>query len=212
MASIVTHPAVPLALAVAFGRRCVSGRLLLAGLGASILPDADAFGLDLGIPYGHLLGHRGLSHSILFALLLAVWAALLHRPLRSSRSAAFAVVFISCASHGLLDALTNGGLGVAFFSPLSNHRYFLPWRPIAVSPLDADFFFSGWGFRVLHSEALWVWLPSALLGGLGLLIRHGPKANHPLHGTAVRASTSDAPGASNSGTAAPLTGPKRSLP
>ena len=175
--SILTHPAVPLALGVAYGQRYVSRRLLLAGVGASILPDIDSLGLRLGIPYEHALGHRGFSHSILFALLLAASAALLYRTLRASPSAAFAVVLISCASHGLLDALTNGGLGVAFLSPFSNHRYFLPWRPIAVSPLDIDLFFSAWGLRVLHSEALCVWLPCALLGGLGFLIRREPKAN-----------------------------------
>ena len=69
MPSILTHPAVPLGLAVAYGQRYVSGRLLLAGVGASVLPDIDSLGLDLGIPYGHMLGHRGLSHSILFARL-----------------------------------------------------------------------------------------------------------------------------------------------
>jgi len=175
--SILTHPAVPLALGVAYGQRYVSRRLLLAGVGASILPDIDSLGLSLGVPYGDTLGHRGLSHSILFALLLAVAAASLFRTLRASRSAAFAVVLVSCASHGLLDALTNGGLGVAFLSPFSNHRYFLPWRPIAVSPLDVDLFFSAWGLRVLRSEALSVWLPFALLGGLGFLIRREPRAN-----------------------------------
>ena len=86
------------------------------------------------------------------------------------------MVLISCASHGLLDALTNGGLGVAFLSPLSNQRYFLPWRPIAVSPLDVALFCSAWGLRALRSEALCVWLPCALLGGLGFLIRVEPKA------------------------------------
>ena len=180
MPSVLTHPAVPLALGVAYGQRYVSRRLLLAGVGASVLPDVDALGLDLGIPYGHILGHRGLSHSILFALLLAVCAALLYRTLRSSRSAAFAVVLISCASHGLLDAATSGGLGVAFLSPFSNYRYFLPWCPIAVSPLDIDHFFSDWGLRVLRSEALCVWLPCALLGGLGYLIRRATKANQAL--------------------------------
>ena len=174
MASIVTHPAVPLALAVAYGQRYVSRRLLLAGIGAAVLPDVDSFGLDFGIPYGHLLGHRGFSHSVLFALLLAVCAALLYRTLRASRSAAFAVVFISCASHGVLDALSSGGLGVAFLSPFSNHRYFLPWRPIAISPVEVDLFFSDWGWRVLRSEALWVWLPCALVGVLGFLIRREP--------------------------------------
>ena len=185
MPSILTHPAVPLALGAAYGQRYVSRRLLLVGVGASILPDIDSLGLSLGIPYEHTLGHRGLSHSILFALLLAVSAALFYRTLRASPSAAFAVVLISCASHGLLDALTNGGLGVAFLSPLSNHRYFLPWRPIAVSPLDVDLFFSAWGLRVLRSEALCVWLPCALLGGLGFLIRREPKANKSLQPTAA---------------------------
>ena len=171
MASILSHPAVPLALAVAGGQQCVSWRLLLAGVGASVLPDADAIGLDLGIPYGHALGHRGFSHSIVFALLLGVAASMLCRKLRASRTAAFAMVFLSCASHDLLDALTSGGLGVAFFSPFSNHRYFLPWRPIAVSPLAVDYFFSDWGLRVLRSELLYVWVPCALLAGLGYIIR-----------------------------------------
>ena len=211
MASIVTHPAVPLALAVAYGQRYVSRRLLLAGVCASVLPDVDSFGLDLGIPYGHILGHRGFSHSILFALLLAVGGALLYRTLRASRSAAFAVVFISCASHGLFDALTSGGLGVAFLSPFSNHRYFLPWRPIAVSPLDVDFFLSDWGVRVLRSEALYVWLPCALLGGLGFLIRREPKANHALHRTAASASPSHAPDASDAGLAASTPCRRRSV-
>jgi inner membrane protein len=177
MPSVVTHPAIPLAIAIAYGQRYISPRLLVAGVCASILPDVDAFGLDLGIPYGHALGHRGFSHSVLFALLLGVGAALLYQTLRASRSAVFAVVFISFASHGLLDALTSGGLGVAFLSPFSNHRYFLPWHPIAVSPLDVDHFFSAWGLRVLRSEALCVWLPCALLGGLGYLIRREAKTN-----------------------------------
>ncbi len=184
MPSVVTHLAIQLAVGVAYGQRYVPRRLLFAGAGASVLPDVDSLGLDLGIPYGHILGHRGLSHSILFALLLAICAAMLYRTLRASRSGAFAVVLISCASHGLLDALTSGGLGVAFLSPLSNHRFFLPWRPIAVSPLDVDLFFSAWGLRVLRSEALCVWLPCALLGGLGFLIRREPKANQALQATA----------------------------
>jgi hypothetical protein len=30
------------------------------------------------------------------------------------------------ASHGMLDAMTDGGLGVAFFAPFDNARYFFP--------------------------------------------------------------------------------------
>ena len=39
------------------------------------------------------------------------------------------------ATHGLLDAMTDGGLGVALFWPFTHERYFLPWRPIPVAPI-----------------------------------------------------------------------------
>ena len=84
---------------------------------------------------------------------------------------------------------------MAFLSPFSNHRYFLPWRPVAISPVEVDLFFSDWGLRVLRSEALCVWLPCALVGGLGFLIRREPKANKDAPDpTAANAATSDAPG------------------
>ena len=62
------------------------------------------------------------------------------------------------ASHGILDALTDGGLGIAFFSPFDTHRYFFPWRPIQVSPIGPGFF-SARGVRVLASELRWIWIP-----------------------------------------------------
>ena len=68
------------------------------------------------------------------------------------------------ASHGFLDAFTNGGLGVAFFSPFDPTRYFFPWTPIEVSPIGAVRFFSQRGLLVIISELRWVWLPSLALG------------------------------------------------
>jgi inner membrane protein len=79
----------------------------------------------------------------------------------------FAVV---TASHGILDALTNGGRGIAFFAPFSNHRYFFPWRPIQVSPIGVGFF-SARGLRALASESLWIWLPSAIMAASARLFR-----------------------------------------
>ncbi|PYR66574.1 MAG: hypothetical protein DMF88_15795, partial [Acidobacteria bacterium] len=74
------------------------------------------------------------------------------------------------ASHGLLDAMTNGGRGIAFFAPFSNHRYFFPWRPIQVSPIGAGFF-SPRGLRVLASEAVWIWVPSAIIAVSARVVR-----------------------------------------
>jgi inner membrane protein len=71
--------------------------------------------------------------------------------------------FLATASHGFLDAMTDGGLGVAFFAPFDNRRYFLPWRPIHVSPVGAARFFTHRGLEVLQGELLWIWLPAALL-------------------------------------------------
>jgi len=67
------------------------------------------------------------------------------------------------ASHGALDAMTNGGKGVAFFAPFSDGRYFLPFRPLEVSTLDLNRFMSAQGTNVLKSELLWVWTPLCLI-------------------------------------------------
>ncbi len=124
----------------------------------SMLPDADVIGFAFGVRYGDLAGHRGLSHSLLVA---AITGIVVGRMLggRVATCAYFAGV---TASHGILDAFTNGGLGIAFFSPFDTERYFFPWRPIQVSPIGAGFF-SLRGMRVLVSEAQWIWLPSAIL-------------------------------------------------
>ncbi|HKV62349.1 MAG TPA: metal-dependent hydrolase [Candidatus Acidoferrum sp.] len=80
-------------------------------------------------------------------------------------------LFLATASHGFLDAMTNGGLGAAFFSPFDNHRYFLPWTPIRVSPIGLGRFFTQRGLEVLQSELLWIWLPAAVLAVVARVVR-----------------------------------------
>jgi inner membrane protein len=132
----------------------------------SILPDIDVIGFRFGIHYGDLWGHRGLTHSLLFALGVGLWAACRFRSralTRAQRLGLAAFFIIVTASHGILDAMTNGGLGVAFFSPFSPRRYFFPWRPIQVSPIGVSTFFTEDGLQVLRSEIQWIWIPSLLL-------------------------------------------------
>ena len=74
------------------------------------------------------------------------------------------------ASHGALDALTNGGPGIAFFAPFDPSRYFVPWRPIPVSPLASNFF-SEWGWQVFRAELAMLWLPALVVTALGGLAR-----------------------------------------
>jgi inner membrane protein len=176
MASAFTHAVA----AAALGSLLVPGRARLIALGAAlaVLPDADALGFQLGIPYQHLLGHRGLTHSVAFAALVALAVAWLlpAAPGGPSRPRRAAFLFAAVLSHGLLDALTNGGLGVAFFAPLSERRYFFPWRPIEVSPLSVARFFTARGIRILESEFLVVWLPALGVALLGALLRRRARA------------------------------------
>jgi inner membrane protein len=75
MATIFSHPAIPAALALAFGRKIIPRRLLEMGVIASILPDLDVIGFALGIPYESQWGHRGFTHSIAFSLAFAALCA-----------------------------------------------------------------------------------------------------------------------------------------
>lgn len=79
--------------------------------------------------------------------------------------------FIATLSHPLLDAMTSGGLGVAFFSPFSNERYFFPFRPIKVSHIGLQAFIRHNGLAVLKNEFVWMWLPSFALIGIMAAIK-----------------------------------------
>src|SRR5437764_13581746 len=112
MATVLTHPAVPLGLGMALGSKWISSPLLLAAVAGSVLPDLDAVGFWFGVPYGSLFGHRGFTHSLFFAAVTGAIAGIFSGRLLADRWTAFLFVFISTASHGVLDALTNGGMGI----------------------------------------------------------------------------------------------------
>jgi inner membrane protein len=147
----------------------------LLGALCAVIPDADAIGYWMGVPYDSLWGHRGITHSLFFAALLAAMVMyVFYRPERPFCRAwwmLYATFFISTASHAVLDAFTTGGLGVAFFAPFWDERYFFPWRVIRVSPISVTRFFSDKGIQVLKSEWVWVWIPSLAVILISRLIR-----------------------------------------
>ena len=124
-----------------------------------MLPDLDVIAFRMGIPYAAEFGHRGFSHSLLFAFVAALLGAFLVRLSHTGFLRSFFFLFAAIGSHGLLDTLTNGGLGVALLWPWSEHRYFMPYHPIEVAPLGLSRFLSERGLSVLKSEVHWVWLP-----------------------------------------------------
>lgn len=164
MPTIISHAILASAATVPLRGNEHYKKLLITGICCSMLPDADAIGFFLGIPYESMWGHRGISHSIFFSVLLSVTLnfILFDKSTSSNlKQTAFLYLFLSTLSHPLLDALTNGGLGVAFFAPFDNSRYFAPWRPILVSPMGMGFL-SIRGLAVLLSEFIWIWIPSLL--------------------------------------------------
>lgn len=168
MPTILTHPAA--ALVAPWFRDLRRSTILLGAIG-TILPDLDVIGFKFGIAYGSTFGHRGFTHSILFALIVSALFA--RRDLK-----AFAFIFFCAISHPILDAFTDGGRGIAFFSPFSNHRYFFPWRPIRVSPIGAGFF-SARGVETLLSEVRWVWVPLGVAGIIGWRTRRAAGSTVP---------------------------------
>jgi inner membrane protein len=167
MASAFAHALAAYTLGKVFPVRHRPLRFWLLGMFCAVLPDADVLAFVFGIPYDHVLGHRGLSHSLPFALLLALtvtWLFFRRTPSFTPKWWGLVSYFFGCTvSHAVLDALTTGGLGVAFFAPFTNQRYFFPWRPILVSPIGVGRFFSERGVRVILSEAVWVGVPCLLL-------------------------------------------------
>jgi inner membrane protein len=163
MPTVLTHMAIPLAIGAGLGSRTIPRRLLVAGMLGAMLPDLDVVGFPLGIAYASDLGHRGFSHSLLFAAVASLIAAAAWRYFHAGARTVFAFLFLSIASHGILDCLTNGGHGVALLWPFSSTRFFAPFQPIQVSPIGLSRFFSSRGLDVLMSEAMWVWLPCLML-------------------------------------------------
>lgn len=163
MASFFSHPAFPVAVYLSRASKKISKPLLIYGSVLTLLPDADVLAFKFGIPYESQWGHRGFTHSIVFALAIGLVSIPWSRKLESSRRMVFLIAFLSTLSHAVFDALTNGGLGVAIFWPFDHSRYFFPFRPVQVSPIGVMGFLSWRGLLVVLSEILWIWLPCLIL-------------------------------------------------
>ena len=173
MASIISHAAAGAALSIAFAPDGASPRFWPVAIVAAVLPDLDS--LPYYFRYYPTLGHRGFFHSLFLGLIISFFLMIVlfrDEPLFSGRwFRYFSLFLVVWASHGFLDALTNGGRGVAFFSPFSSKRYFLPWTPIQVSPMRIESFFTPRGWSVFRNELVWIWLPGLMLVSLSRLIR-----------------------------------------
>ena len=168
MPTFITHSVVAGSFAYGFSSGRESLKFWMLSIACSSLPDLDVIGYRwLYIPYYDFFGHRGFFHSPFFAAILGLLIACTFYRKEGLFSKQwwkyFLYFFALTASHGILDALTNGGLGIALLSPFTNSRYFFPWTPLEVSPLSIKGFLSQRGLVVIISELIWIWIPCFLI-------------------------------------------------
>lgn len=145
------------------------GLMFTAGL-LAVLPDLDTvfFGV---IPYAHFFGHRGFFHSPFFGLMLSLLLSLLFflvfRSVDVRVSAGCGAAFaLALASHGLLDAMTDAGLGVMLLYPFSEERVFLPWQPFYTPPIKISNLSVDKIGLILYSELPVVFICLAIAGSI----------------------------------------------
>ncbi|MEN8126435.1 MAG: metal-dependent hydrolase [Planctomycetota bacterium] len=161
---------------IVFGRG-MPVRFWLLSVACTVLPDADVIAFSFGIPYGHFFGHRGFFHSPFFAICCSfVLLCVFMRGVKSFLKQwwiYWGYFSLLMASHGILDAFTNGGLGIALLSPFSNTRYFFPWTPIEVSAIGGlSVLFTQRFMVVLWSEIYLIWIPLLIIFLLKAVIKH----------------------------------------
>jgi inner membrane protein len=179
MPTVFSHAVAGLAIATLVRRPRRLERLAMAGALCAAAPDLDVVGLWLRVPWGHGLGHRGITHSLAFAAALSavVVLTLFRGPAGGGRRGRlWLALFLATASHGVLDAMTDGGSGVAFFAPFDDTRHFLWWRPIPVSPIRVSSFLTRRGLDILQAELLLIWLPAAAIVVAGAVARRRRRA------------------------------------
>jgi inner membrane protein len=120
----------------------------------AMLPDIDVLWVSLGAPDAGAIGHRGFTHTPLFALFVGALAALLNGGCRRARLRFAGMVTLAVASHGVLDALAQDGRGILLAWPFWDERFHFPWRPLPDAPVGVAFF-SQLGLDSLATEVLY---------------------------------------------------------
>ena len=103
MPTIFAHGALGFTAARGFSKNPYNDRLMMATIFLTVLPDVDGLFIRF-IPYGHPVGHRGFTHSLLFAVIAGLITALIfvHERWNDGYHVAKLAVYFTLvtASHG----------------------------------------------------------------------------------------------------------------
>jgi inner membrane protein len=183
-------------------RTCAVAMMAFGLLG--LLPDADVLLVNLGCADASVIGHRGASHSLLTAVLIAVVGGLMARRYGWNGLRTALAIMLAVGSHGIIDSFGQGGRAIPLLWPFSAHRFSAPWRCLPDAPrgllfLSRDGFFGAalefLYFLPMTAYALW---PRRKVGAPALAIVEGgggkpvAKPAAPRPGAALAASSSTA--------------------
>ncbi len=171
MPSLLGHAVAGLAITSAFHREKLPRRTWALAAVCAMAPDLDWFVGFLHVHRGHAFNHRGAAHSLFAALLIATVVFFLGFRRDQRRWGVGLCLAVAAVSHGLLDACTSGGVGVALFMPFSDTRWACVWQPGWVAPLPMGHEHVHTFLASLWSEAFWIGLPALLMASWGRLIR-----------------------------------------
>lgn len=175
MPTSLSHAAAGLAIASVLKPAKATSRYWMLAAACAAIPDIDALSLPLRLPPNDLLGHRGITHSVLFAVGLSAVVTALWFPrerVGDDRWRIWLAMCLATMSHGLLDALSSYGHGVALLAPMWNQHLCFSSRPLGNIGVGHRGVLS-LSLRVAANEAIWIWMPSALVTSLALLLeRH----------------------------------------
>ena len=171
MPSLLGHAAAGLAITSAFHRDRLPKRTWVLAAFCAVAPDLDWFVSLLNLHRGHVLNHRGAAHSLFAALLVAAAVYFLGFRKDQRRGAVWLCLTVAALSHGLLDACTAGGVGVALFMPFSETRWACIWQPGQVAPLPYGREHVSTFLDSLWNEAFWIGLPALAVSGWSRLAR-----------------------------------------
>ncbi len=167
MPTIISHAITSLPINLGLLGKINTKRIMILSIIFGLVPDIDGIGFFFGVKYNSFFGHRGFSHSFLFIAIAAIIFSFLAIPKIKIKSKKFLILFTNFfligSLHILLDMMTNGGLGLAIFSPFTNYRFFFPWRPIEVSSILPQHFLELNGLAVMQFELLFLIIPAIVL-------------------------------------------------
>ena len=168
MSTVISHSLVGAGIS-SFFRFENKKKIMITSLLLAALPDSDTLVMT-AIGCGTIFDHRGVFHSIFFAILVGSLVAYLFKQkkwIEPSEFIKLAILFSAVTfSHPFADGFsTSWRYGVSYLAPFDMTKYFWFSSPLPLVPLSPVQLFSARGINIFLVEVamLWTFVAGAFL-------------------------------------------------